>query len=162
MSFHAWDSDEEVSLCTNNFSSSGKTKSKDTLVKKSAFWVSDRPAMPEDEQVVLDEAVSSWRLCVCSFLKSYINSQRLAKCWITGSVTVFIWSVTSSDVTDKLGDVSISWSYILLGVFPVKFSVSLLLSVASVSTATVLFIIRKRSWVQYLVVKFIETWGNFQ
>ena len=103
--------------------------------------LSDRQPLP-DEPAVLEEAVSSWRL----FLSPRINSQRLSSCCDRGSITDLICLATSSNVTDTLGDVSISWSDILLGVFSIRLSVSVLLSVSSVSTARVLFINWKTGW----------------
>ena len=89
----------------------------------------DRPALIDDELVALEEAVSSWCLFTCSLLSSYIISQRWANYCVRGSITALICQVTSSELTDTLGDVSISWSDILLGVFSIKFSISVLLSI---------------------------------
>ena len=108
--------------------------------------ISDRPALSEDELAAFEELVSSWRLCACSFLSSCINWQRWDNCWIIGSATALIWRATSSNVPDTPGDVSILWSDILLGMFSIKLSVSVLLSVSSVSTATVLIKYWKTNW----------------
>ena len=111
----------------------------------------DRLVLPEEVLAALEEAVSSWRLCVCASRNSFINSQRWIDCWVSRSVTALIWRSTSSEVTASLDDVSISGSDILLGVCSNKLSVSVLLSVSSISIATDLFKYqRKGLWLDYI------------
>ena len=79
------------------------------------------------------------------------SSQRWASCCEMESVTALTYHATFSDVTDTLGDVSISWSDILLGVFFfIKIPVSVPLAMSSVSTPMVLFVDRKPGWGSYL------------
>ena len=105
--------------------------------------LSNQPVLLVDLLAALEEAVSLWRRCACTFLNSFINTLRWANCWVSESVTASIWRATSSDVTDTLDDASFTGSDTLLGLFPYKLSVWVLPSVSSVSIATDRFIYQR-------------------
>ena len=96
--------------------------------------------LPDCEQMVVNETVFSWSLLVCSFFNSTINLQQCANCWVKWSVTALICQEIPSDMTDSLEEFSISWSGILKGVLAIRFLVSVLLSLLSVTISMFLFI----------------------
>ena len=111
-----------------------------SMIMDFSWILSDRLPLPENELVALKKVVTLLRLLDYSSSSLRNNSRRRGNCCVRGSVTALICQATSSDVTEPLNESSVSLSDILLGLFIVRLSDSVIMSSTSVSVLIVFFI----------------------